>query len=337
MKRDRINYAVVGLFVLVMGIGLAIVLAVMMGRTADMDPYHIFFGNVTGIQEGTPVSYEGFQIGKVQDIQPEQKQGRTRYSVRIVVQKGWQIPDDSLGRINASGLLAQVTIDIVEGKSKIYLKPGDEIKSTTSVNVFEALGDMAQDVESLTRDSIRPLMERLFQGTNVLVGSLENSAPQILANLEGVTRKLNDQVLVDVQATTKSLRETSEIVKKLLRPENQKQVELVLSDFRVTASNFKEISQNARQLSENMKQTNDKLDALLDESTSVVKENRDDIRRALTSLRVSLDTTARQMDSIASNLERASRNVSEFSREIRRNPSMLLTSPPSEDSDTNGD
>jgi phospholipid/cholesterol/gamma-HCH transport system substrate-binding protein len=337
MKRDRINYVAVGLFVLIMGIGLAAVLGVMMGRTADMDSYHIFFGNVTGIQEGTPVSYEGFQIGKVQDIQPEQKQGKTLYSVHIVVRKGWQLPDDSLGRINASGLLAQVIIDIIEGKSKTYLKPGDEIQSTTSVNVFEALGNMAQDVDSLTRDSIKPLMERLFQGTNVLAGSLENSAPQILANLEGVTRKLNDQVLVDVQVTTKSLREASEMVKKILKPENQKQVELMLSDFRVTAANFKEISQNAREFSENIKETNHKLDALLDESTSVIKENRDDIRRALTSLRVSLDTTARQMDSIASNLERASRNVSEFSREIRRNPRLLLTSPSHKDSDEHGD
>ena len=328
MKRDRINYVVVGLFVLIMGTGLTVVLVLLMGRTADMDLYHIFFDNVTGIKEGISVNYEGFQIGKVQDILPEQKSGKTQYLVNVLISQGWQIPQDSLARINASGLLAQVSIDIIEGESEAFLNPGDEIKSTDAINVFEALGNMAQDVDTLTTDSIKPMMEKLFRGTNVLVASLEKSMPHILNELQGVTRKLNEEVLVDIQLTSRSLRESAELIKNILRPENQKQIELILDDIKVTVENFKEISNKAKDISQGIEKTNRKLDELLDESTAVVKENRDDIRRSLTSLRVSLDTTARQIDSISSNLERASRNMSEFSREIRLNPRILFSSPP---------
>ena len=337
MKRDRINYVVVGLFVLIMGIGLAVVLVLLMGRTADMDLYHIFFDNVTGIKEGTSVNYEGFQIGKVQDILPEQKSGKTQYLVNVLISQGWQIPQDSLARINASGLLAQVSIDIIEGESEAFLNPGDEIKSTDAINVFEALGNMAQDVDTLTTDSIKPMMEKLFRGTNVLVASLEKSMPHILNELQGVTRKLNEEVLVDIQLTSRSLRESAELIKNVLRPENQKQIELILDDFKVTVENFKEVSNKAKDVSQGIEKTNRKLDELLDESTAVVKENRDDIRRSLTSLRLSLETTARQIDSISSNLERASRNMSEFSREIRRNPGLLFSSPPTQDRGTKGD
>lgn len=337
MKRDRINYVLVGLFVLIMAIGLAIVLVLLMGRTADMDSYHIFFSNVTGIKEGTPVNYEGFQIGKVQDILPKQKNAKTQYVVNILVNQGWQIPQDSLARINASGLLAQVSIDIFEGESKTFLEPGNEIKSTEALNVFEALGNMAQDVDTLTTDSIKPLMEKLLQGTTVLTESLEKSAPYILSDLEDVTRKLNEEVLVDIQTTSSSLRESAELVKNILRPENQKQIEIILDDFQATVANFKDISYKAKYISQDIEETNHKLDELLDESTAVIRENRDDIRRSITSLRVSLDITARQIDSISSNLERASRNMSEFSREIRRNPRLLFSSPPPQDRGARGD
>ena len=70
MKRDTINYLVVGIFVLVMLVALAALLLVVTDRRGPTDEYYVQYSSVAGVTSGTPIYFEGYTIGEVDDVEP---------------------------------------------------------------------------------------------------------------------------------------------------------------------------------------------------------------------------------------------------------------------------
>ena len=129
MKRDNINYTLVGTFVLItMGL-LVYALARLSGHTEKHDSYFAVFTNVAGIADGSAVTYDGFQVGHVQSVEPVSKDGRVNYRVQLLLKQDWKIPTDSVASIGSSGLLSGQLIDVQQGKSQEFLKPGQSIRA----------------------------------------------------------------------------------------------------------------------------------------------------------------------------------------------------------------
>ena len=85
MKRENINYIVVGSFVVVMLVAFFVVMYQVTGRSGPTEQYFVMYSNVTGVKYGTPVLYEGFQVGQVEQIQPVRESGKTRYQLTLAV------------------------------------------------------------------------------------------------------------------------------------------------------------------------------------------------------------------------------------------------------------
>ena len=68
MKQDNINYFAVGLFVIGAMLVLLVALYHITGRGADADDYYVEIKNVAGIRTGSPVTYAGFEIGQLIDM-----------------------------------------------------------------------------------------------------------------------------------------------------------------------------------------------------------------------------------------------------------------------------
>ncbi len=130
---------------------LVVAIGFISGRTGATESYFAVYDNVAGVKYGTKVMYEGFPIGQVEGIDPVRGGGKTTFKLRLAVTKGWQIPDDSIARVAASGLLAAVALDIKGGASAVLLKPGDQIRSQPSGNLFNAMADIASEVTSLSK------------------------------------------------------------------------------------------------------------------------------------------------------------------------------------------
>ena len=109
MNTAKINYVAVGIFISVALVGMIVSMALLTGRTGSTDPYYSVYTNVTGVKFGTQVLYEGYPIGQVEDVVPIVQDGAMRFRVNYEVTEGWQIPDDSVARIGASGLLHDFT------------------------------------------------------------------------------------------------------------------------------------------------------------------------------------------------------------------------------------
>lgn len=315
MKRDNINYLAVGIFVLAALAVLLVVLYKLTGRVGDSDPYHVYYGNITGLTDGSRVTYEGYQVGFVGGVEPEQSETGTHYRVELRIKQGWRIPQDSVARIYSAGLLAETVINIEEGKAREYLPPDAEITGMQGGDMFAALGSVADDIGSLTRETLKPLLENINRQVSGVGGELESRMPRILGDLESLVHKLD---------------KSADSVTSMLDERHTKRVGNIIVDVEATARNF-------HALSSSLQGTQTQLDQLLQEVHGLVGGNQDDVRASVVSLRKTLDSVSREVDGILFELDSASRNMNEFSRELRGNPGLLLNGRPVAEKGVNGD
>lgn len=301
MKRDTVNYVLVGAVVAI-ALGLLLVgLVLITGRSGVSSDYVVRYRNVTGLRYGAPVFYEGYRIGQVGGVVPERNAEGTRYRVTLSVDRDWTIPKDSVARLQSSGLLADMSIGIREGQLRDVLKPGDEIAGAENADVFAAVGELAGQVSTLTRDKLTPLVSLLSQRVDSITGTLDDGAPQIMQQAQTLLEKLNN---------------ASGALDDLLKPQNRAAVAGILG--------------NVQGLSSELRETRKTLDATVGELAAMARENRGDVRAAVTDLATVMGSLSSRMDVITHHLESATRNLDEFSREIRRNPGQLLRSPASD-------
>lgn len=301
MKRDRINYVLVGAGVLVaLGLLLATLFAIT-GRGGGTAGYFVYYDNVTGLQHGAPVFYEGFRIGQVESIEP-QRNGKTRYKVNIDVREDWGIPADSVARLQSSGLLADMSIGIKEGQAAQMLEPGSEIQGLGGGDLFAAMNDLAAELTVLTRDRIRPLIDTLAKRIDSITGTIDDNLPEIVVQTRDLMVKLNT---------------AAENVNDIVGGANKKAIADTLADI--------------RQVADELDETKARADALLSSLNATVEENRPEIRQTVLDLQQTVAAIATRIDAITHHLESSSRNIDEFSREIRRNPNRLLFTPKADD------
>lgn len=305
MKRENVNYFLTGVVALASLALLLGTLFVITGRSGPTDDYVVRYRNVAGLAFGTPVFYQGYRIGQIEKISPERDADVTRFRVDFSVQGGWQIPQDSVAQLMSSGLLSDVFISIREGEAKAFLEPGSEMTGREAADLFGAVGELAGEVTTLTRDKLTPLVERLGQRLDSIGGKFEEGTPLLIDKALELVDQLN--------ASAASLN-------KMLSPANQAHVDNLLAESSASAS-------NVRTLTAELIDTRKQLDSILGEIDATVRENRPEIEQAMADLRFTLDAMAQRIDAITYNLESASRHFDEFSRQIRKEPNRLIFTP----------
>lgn len=301
MKRDGINYVLVGAAVLAAGVLLLAALAMITGRGGATTAYFTHYRNVTGLRYGAPVFYQGYRIGQVGAIAPERDAQGTRYKVELDVRHDWPIPKDSVAHLTATGLLADVAVGISEGKDRAIAAPGAELASAENADIFSAMNELAGQISGLTRNQITPLVQTLTKRVDSITGAIDKGAPDIVAQSQRLLTRLN---------------RVSDSIDDMLKPDNRAAIAGILA--------------NTQQITQQLRETQQKLDDAIGQMSAVARENRPGIRDSVTDLRAVLEALSGRMDSISQHLEAASRNFDEFSREVRKNPNRLLISPKSD-------
>jgi phospholipid/cholesterol/gamma-HCH transport system substrate-binding protein len=311
LKRDATNYAMVGGFVVAMAAALLLALFQLTGRGKATDTYFADFRNIAGIKQGSVVTFEGHEIGRVGKIGVDQAAGRTMFRLALKVQRGWRIPSDSKVRRTSSGLLAPLVVDIKAGRSSTLLQPRATIAAEDSPTMMEAIADVAGKLSDMTDREIEPLLERLTEHVDRVGNKVESALPEVLNELNATLAQMNN---------------ASRLLERALREENQRHLTRALENAEMTTENVLEISRD-------LKQTRASLDRLLNQSNALVDANAGDIRASVREIRQALG----RIDGILHQFENTGRNMAEFSREIRENPSSLInSSPPVDKSRTQG-
>jgi phospholipid/cholesterol/gamma-HCH transport system substrate-binding protein len=293
-----VNYVLVGAVVLAAFVLLLVALAMITGRSGASTAYYTHYRNVTGLRFGAPVFYQGYRIGQVGAITPERDAKGTRYKIELDVRRDWPIPKDSIARLTATGLLADVAIGISEGEAKEMAASGSELAGAESADIFSAMNELASQMSDLTRNQIAPMLKNLSGHVDSIASVLDKNTPELMEQSRALLARLNH---------------ASDSMNDVLKSDNRAALAGILA--------------NTQQLTQQLRGTQERLDDALRQLDSIAKENRPGVRDAVDDLRAILSALSGRIDSMSQHLEAASRNFDEFSREVRKSPNRLLLSP----------
>lgn len=317
MRREGINYVLVGAFVLV-SLGLFLWILVRLGAAeGPRDHYTVIYENVSGLKSGAAVRFEGFPIGRVAAIEPQIEGAQVRYRVHLAVRAGWPVPAGSVARIVASGLLSARDVEIRAGDGP-PLQPGSEIAGAEAADALAAVGEAAGEMRRLGAE-LGPLLREL---ASAYVGLARDLRAMTAEELQPLVREVRDrvgstQILERGDALLARLERAAAGLETLLGARNVARVEDMLAQLDGAAGELQALLRA-------LQQTRAQADRLLVELQGIAAENRAPLRDSMADLRHSLQVVARHIDTIGYDLEGAARNLNEFARQIRENPARLL-------------
>lgn len=320
MRHHKLNYVIVGLFVIAMvSIGFVSIVKIS-GQTRVTDDYHLVLDNVSDVKFGTQVRYEGYPIGQIEHIEPFAENNRMRFRLDVSIEEGWKLPKDSVARIGSSSLLSAKTIDITAGTSTTALVPGNEIASAPTKDMFVAMANLADEFGMLNRKSLRPLVKDIAEMARRLGGKLETDLARVTTSLSNIAVSVEGRSTVVMQRVDDLTRRLDE---RFLSEHNADGVDGIVGHAAETTRNFSVMSND-------LKTAGTQVREMISGINTLVESNRGTVDKTLTNAQYSLQTVARNIDTIMQSIEVTSRNMSEFSRQIRQNSSLLLGGRPAE-------
>ncbi len=334
MRNPKINYLLVGGFVVAVVIGLIVAVAMLTGRTGATDDYYAVYDNVGGVNFGTRVLFEGYPVGQVERIAPVQEDGHMRFHVEMSVIRNWPIPKDSVAEISASGLLAAVSINLRAGRSQDMLKPGELIPGRSAANLMASVNDLANDIRNLTETDIKPVIAKISEvltGVGQMVGTDGQAMSGDLRKLVEQLNQATPGVIKDIQSFSGRLNQSADRLDLLLSDKNLHTIQDIVENLNSATYNMNQLTAQLGQTRATIDGMVKNADSMVNDMKQVVTTNKGDVEHAISDLRQSIETVSRHIDAISENMEGASRNMNEFSRQIRENPGLLFGSKPPAD------
>jgi len=286
----KANYVAVGVFVIVFLLGLVIALLWLGGSqyTEEYSYYRTFFsGSVTGLGDGTLVRYNGIQVGRVSKVDFDPNNPK-RVIVTLEINPDLLIHSDSVATIASEGLTGGTYVEI----------DGGSLNSPVLPHVLFGQYPVIKSKPSTLQE-------------------LEQSAPQLLAKINGVADRLNDVLSPkNRQAFAQTLVNLRDVTGVLVKDS---------SDFSTTLKNLKTASVGINTdlgdlhtvlLSANgTAQRLDKLSDDVDKLAGNVGKLSDDLDTQVNGARI---------DQLTGQTRELMRSLTHLSNELEREPTRLI-------------
>lgn len=249
--------------------------------------YYATFHNIDGLTESNQILLNGFAVGRVSDIQIQQR--RNRVVVELSINSEIILTDSSIAVLNGD-LLGSRFIQLIPGKGQRRLASRDTIRTDVAKGLTDLITENAEPVAANLQTTLTKL--------NDLLDSLKNTSR--LANEAIVTFKAIpgtlDQKLTSVQQNIDTLTGTLLVTGNKLNT-SLTALQPTLQNFRVLSDSLKRLQLNStvKKTQEALARLNDTLEKLNSGDNTASKLLTDD------SLYVNLNILLRNLDSLANN------------------------------------
>ena len=192
----------------------------------------VVFSNIGGIVKDAGVLYGGIVVGKVRDIRLDQE-GPLKVDVKLAIFNDVKIRKDSKFVINQSGLLGDRYVDVIpQGSTAGFLKPGDMVQGSSSVDLSEAIRGVVDVLHQAagTIERVDKAIQRIDE--TVLSRETLDHASASIASIDAASS--------NTVALTLSMRNVIE--------ENRGKVDNTLAKFSDAADNFNKTSKSVDEL-----------------------------------------------------------------------------------------
>jgi len=213
--------------------------------------YHAVYKNVEGLVVSAPVTINGFQVGKVTDINFADRNGNL--VVTFSVEEDFEFSRNSVAEIYSSGFIGGNNLGIrTEYDPNNMARSGDTLK-----------GAIQQDILDQVTGKLAPL-EAKVQGTLTNLDSLLINLNQVL---DKKSKENIQKTIADLRATVASFKGASSKVNTFL-DDNNESITNTLANLDRTSANFAVISDSLAQVQfgtmvQSLQQTVDNMNGLI--------------------------------------------------------------------------
>lgn len=160
---DKVNYALVGAFVLALGAALVagvLWLSAGLGGGQAMDPYLAYIEeSVAGLNVDAPVKYLGVDVGKVERIEIDPANSQ-QVRLRFLIKRGTPIKTNSLAVLKTQGLTGIAYVELSGGSAGAPplhatadgLPPTIPFKPSLSARLENVLGNVLANVDRVSNN-----------------------------------------------------------------------------------------------------------------------------------------------------------------------------------------
>ena len=190
------------------------------------------YDSVEGLKVSSGVIYRGYQVGQVISIQFTGERF-DRVLVKFSVDKGLELPSNTLAMIQSADLMGSKVVALVPGDSHVFAVSGDTLRSQVERGLMEQVSQqmlpLKQKAERLLGSlySVLLIVQGLFnEETKKNLSKSFGSIDRTLRNLEGASGNLDtliqgesariSSILQDVNSITGNLRNNNEEISTIL-------------------------------------------------------------------------------------------------------------------------
>ncbi|MDQ3100458.1 MAG: MlaD family protein [Bacteroidota bacterium] len=272
--------------------------------------FHALYSDVSGINESTPVYYNGFKVGQVisTELMPDLS-GRIAVGFQLN-EKGLLFPKDTKVQIYSADLFSR-SLKLLIGESNVQAEPGDTLT-----------GDVQMTLTDAVSSQIDPLKKR---------------AESMIANVDSLLTRLqmilNEEARDDIDAGFTSIRKTLDA----LHRSAERIDALILKQSATIGSavqNIEQVTANLVAYDQGIVRIINNLDSV---TTTLARGDLDsmliNLNESSTQLKVIMDRMEKgegtmgallKNDTLYNNLESASRELDMLLEDVRLNPNRYV-------------
>lgn len=182
----------VGLFIILCVTGL-VYLTFSTGKVqVKKEGYRIYavFDEVAGLNKKAPVTLNGLEVGKVEDIAVVYDEETTKIKLTLWLDQSARPRSDAVVSIKTMGLMGEKYIQIASRIGRDFIKPGAVLTGKPYMDldvVMEQAQILQKDVGGLTEE-----VKKLAVAVNETVDENKDDISRIVENIESVTRNFED-------------------------------------------------------------------------------------------------------------------------------------------------
>jgi len=293
----KVNLAVVGAFVLVLGIALiGGVLWLGGGKSFRVayDTYLVYMSeSVSGLSPDAPVRYRGVQVGRVRKIALAPNDAE-KVQLTLDIERGTPIKQDTFAVLQSQGLT---------GIAHVELSGGSRDSPRLSAPPNEEYPVIASGPS---------LMLRLDTQVSALLTNLNRSSERFNALLDDRNRRVLGQTLANLEVVSHTLADRAAAINE------------GVTDAARTMQNTVRLTGELSQLVERVRRSADAFDRMTDEGARAGAS----AARAMESARVGMNAfsgeTLPEAQTLVGELRSLTVSLKQLSDELERDPSMLL-------------
>ncbi|DAB40838.1 MAG TPA: ABC transporter substrate-binding protein [Sulfurovum sp. UBA12169] len=306
---NKINYMVVGIFVLVFGAGM-IWFAFWLAKWGLQDEYDIYKieikESVSGLSEDASVKIRGVDVGRVQTIRIN-PQNIEAVEIFLEIKKGTPIKEDMVAHTQMFGVTGLLSIEIDGGTntaktlqpSKTYI-PFIQTKTSYVSRVSESLGEIADSLNAFLIQTKKLISDKNIQ-------AFENT----LGHIEKITSR-GEELEIKAIGSLAQLDETLQELRVSMKDATH--------SFEGATKDFASIKDRANPLLEELTVTTRGLDRLISKAEKSLDRGDYNIKNILEPALVDVQILSSQINDLAQQLKQSPSDVLFKARKQRKGP-----------------